>query len=190
MLNLAGPQIAILHKATRGKLLKWNEESIEAIQVITLLSTNNLLYSFLADYNQKFYMSCDTSLCHTFYVLFQLCNKGHPRVIGFYLKTWPESFQVFVAAYRELLGLLTAIKTVQAEVEFGVEPLLVYTDSLTLLLCSQGSLFNSKMARIKIFLSSLPWVEFSWSRGDSKLIKLPDYFSRTEIDVKQYKNKI
>ena len=46
------------------------------------------------------------------------------------------------------------------------------------------------MARIKIFLSSLPWVEFSWSRGDSKLIKLPDYFSRTEIDVKQYKNKI
>ena len=28
MLNLAGPQIAILHRATRGKLLKWNEESI------------------------------------------------------------------------------------------------------------------------------------------------------------------
>ena len=126
-----------------------------------MLSTNNLLYSFLADYNQKFYMSCDTSLCHTSYVLFQLCNKGHPRVIGFYLKTWPESFQVFVAAY---------IKTVQAKVEFGVESLLVYPDSLTLLLCSQGSLFKGKMARIKIFLSSLPWVEFSWSRGDSKLI--------------------
>ena len=96
MLNLAGPQISILHNATRGKLLKWNEESIEAYeQIITLLSTNNLLYSFLADYNRKFYMSC------------------------FYLKTWPESFQVFVAAYHELLGLLTAIKTVQADVEFA-----------------------------------------------------------------------
>ena len=46
------------------------------------------------------------------------------------------------------------------------------------------------MARIKIILSLLPWVEFSCSRVDSKLIKLPDYFSRTEIDITQYKNKI
>ena len=56
-------------------------------------------------------------------------SKGNPRVIVFYLQTWSASFQVFVAAYRELLGLLTAIKTVQADVEFEVEALLVYTDS-------------------------------------------------------------
>ena len=91
-------QIAQLNKATRGKF-EWTEESVNAYeQLMAVLTTNSLLYSYIPDYNLKFYMSVDTSLNHTSYILYQLCIKLHPRVIGYFLKTWPESFQTYSPA--------------------------------------------------------------------------------------------
>ena len=84
---IAVEEISILYKSTRGecKLTEVELRAYEAIQVA--LHENNLLFSYRPDYSRRFYMSCDSSNFHSSWVVFNLCDLGHPRVTFFGLKT-------------------------------------------------------------------------------------------------------
>ena len=191
LLPLAGDQIATLHRATRGKRLIWTEECLKAFESLqALLADNSLIFSYRPDFDQKFFISVDTSLNHSAWIIFQLCPQGHARVCGYHLKTHDQRFQEFIPAYRELLGILHAIKSAQTELEYAPKGVLLYTDSLPLILCSHGSKFNSKLARIKIYLQSLGWLSLCWNKSEASVLKISDFFTRREGDEKVFTNKI
>ena len=67
---------------------------------------------------------------------------------------------------------------------------MIFTDSLPVILCSIYAKQNSKIARLKLFLESIGFLEISYSPGFSNFIKLLDYFSRKSTDEPIYKQKI
>ena len=184
---VAGEEISILHRATRGDVFKLNEESLRAYEKIQkALTNNNLLFSYRPDYSRKFYISVDSSNFHTSWVTFNLCDSGHPRVVYFGLKTWDESYEKLMPAMKELSGVIACLKASQDKLEAS-KGVLLYTDSLPIILCSVASVTNHKVARFKLFLQSLNWLELSFSPGTSPILSLPDYLSRRSSDDEKLK---
>ena len=179
LLPLVKDDLAILHKATRGMQYKFEEEEIKAFENIKfLLKDSALLFTHRADPSRKFYMNVDTSMYHTAWVLYQTDDELHPRVMKYGYKSWEEKFSRLIPALRELYGLLVALENVVEQVAYSQKGLLIYTDSLPVILCSLYSKANAKIARVKIFLESLSFLEISFSPGLSKQILLPDFFTR------------
>ena len=77
-----------------------------------------------------------------------------------------------------------------AEKEYTKGGLMIFTHSLPVILCSIYAKHNSKIARLKLFLESISFLEISYSPGFSNFIKLPDYFSRKSTDEPIFKQKI
>ena len=179
LLPLVKDDLAILHKATRGMQYKFEEKEIKAFENIKfLLKDSALLFIHRADPSRKFYMNVDTSMYHTAWVLYQTDDELHPRVLKYGYKSWEEKFSRLIPALRELYGLLVALENVVDQVAYSQKGLLIYTDSLPVILCSLYSKANAKIARVKIFLESLSFLEISFSPGLSKQILLPDFFTR------------
>ena len=87
-----------------------DEEAITAYENIQyLLSDANLLFVYRSDPEKRYYVTVDSSLYYTGWVVFQLCNRGHPRALSYNSKTWDESFSNQTPAMRELMGILTAV---------------------------------------------------------------------------------
>ena len=179
---IAIEEIAILHRSTRGefKLTDIELEAYEKIQIA--LHENNLLFSFRPDYNRKFYMSVDSSNFHSSWVVFNLCDLGHPRVTFFGFKTWGDGYSKLMPIYKELHGIVEGIKSNHEKLEHS-KGCVLYTDSLPVILCAISAVTNAKMARIKIYLQSLSWLELSFSPGISPILSLPDYLSRKAQDA-------
>ena len=76
------------------------------------------------------------------------------------------------------------------EVEYTKRGLMILTDSLPVILCTIYAKQNCKIARLKLFLESIGFLEISYSPGFSNFIKLPDYFSRKNTDEQIFKQKI
>ena len=191
LLPLASQELALLNEATRGKILIWTDEAKQAFEYIqSLLANEKLIFAYRPNFGSKFYCAVDTSLKHTAFLVYQLDEKGNPRVTGYYMKTWPKNFQLLTPAHRELQGILHCIKCLQGEFEFNKEKVLLFTDSLPIFLMSYGAKNNSKLARAKLYIQSLSWLELSWNRSDSKVIKAVDLFTRKSEDEKIYTNKL
>ena len=116
-------------------------------------------------------MSCDSSNFHSSWIVFNLCDLGHPRV----------SYSKLQPIYKELYAIIECIKTNQDKLEFS-QGCVLYTDSLPFILCAVSAVTNAKMAQIKIYLQSLNWLELSFSPGVSPILSLPDYLSRKSQD--------
>ena len=123
----------------------------------------------------------DSSNFHSSWVIFNLCNNGHPRVVFFGLKTWDTAYEKLMPALKELHGLIACLKSNFERLEYS-KGVLLYTDSLPIILCSVSGATNHKLARFKIFLQSLSWLELSFSPGTSAILSLPDYLSRRASD--------
>ena len=185
LLPLVTEDLAILNKATRGHEFSFKDREIEAFENIKfLLKDNALLFIHRADPTKKYYLVVDTSMHHSAWILFQMCKDLHPRILRYGYKSWEESFAKLIPCMRELFGLLVALENVIEEVAYSEKGLLVYTDSLPIVLCSLYSKANAKIAGVKIFLESLSFVEISFSPGLSRRILLPDYFTRKYDDPK------
>ena len=126
-------------------------------------------------------MSCDSSNFHSSWIVFNLCDLGHPRVTFFGFKTWGESYSKFQPIYKELHSIIECIKTNQDKLEFS-QGCVLYTDSLPVILYAVNAVTNAKMARIKIYLQSLNWLELSFSPGVSPILSLTDYLSQKSQD--------
>ena len=191
IMPLAGKDISILHRCTRGKTFTFGEQELRAFENIQyLLLDSNLLFVYRADPNKKYYLVVDSSLHHTGWLLYQLCKAGHPRVLSYNSKTWGDNFSKYIAALRELCGIICALQESRKEVEHSKEGLVLYTDSLPCVLASVYAKINAKIARYKLFLSGLSWVEINFSPGLSRILTLADYFSRRDDDVQQFTQKL
>ena len=91
-----------------------------------------------------------------------------------------------IPALRELYGLVSSLENVMTEVEYTKGGLMIFTDSLPVILCSIYAKHNSKIARLKLFLESISFLEISYSPGFSNFIKLP----RKSTDEPIFKQKI
>ena len=92
--------------------------------------------------------------------------------------------------FKELHGLVHCIKANQEKLEFS-QGAIMFTDSLPVILCGVSGSSNAKMARIKIYLQSLHWLELSFSPGTSPILSLPDFLSRrSQDDVGNMQNKV
>ena len=131
LIPLAGDQISCLHGVTRGARLIWSDEAQVAFEHIQ----SNLLFVYRPDHSKQVCMSVDSSLHHSAWQIFQLCLNNHPRVLGYFIKSWGEAFQALIPALKELIGLCTALKAVQSQFEYGHFPLKVFVDSLPIVLC-------------------------------------------------------
>ena len=75
------------------------------------------------------------------------------------------------------------------EAEYTKGGLMIFTDSLPVILCSIYAKQNSKIARLKLFLESIGFLEIFYSPGFSNFFKLPDYFSRKNTDETDIQTK-
>ena len=80
-----------------------------------------------------------------------------------------------------MFSLIACLKSNFEQLEYS-KGVLLYTDSLPIILCSVSGATNHKLARFKIFLQSLSWLELSFSPGTSAILSLPDYLSRRASD--------
>ena len=119
--------------------------------------------------SHRFYMSCDSSNFYSSWVVWNLCDLGHPRVTFFGLKTWGGSYSKLMPIFKELHGIIECIKSNQDKLEFS-EGCVMYIDSLPVILCGVSRSTNAKMARIKIYLRSLHLLELSFSPGISPIL--------------------
>ena len=191
LMPLAPECVSILNRATRGKLFKFGEEEKKAYEDLQyLLKDSNLLFVYRPNDELRYHIVVDSSLYHSAWITYQICDKGHPRIISYNIKTWESSYQNAIVALRELYGIIAALQNVQHEIEHSKRGAILFTDSLPIVLCSVASKFNAKIARYKIFLSSLSWVEINFSPGISHVLALSDYFSRKCDDKPAYSQKL
>ena len=83
LMPVTSQDLAILHRCTRGKDFKMDDEaktSYENTQY--LLSDANLLFVYRSDPEKRYYVTVDSSLFHTGWIIFQLCSRGHLRVLS------------------------------------------------------------------------------------------------------------
>ena len=190
VLPLCGKDVAILYTATRGKVFKFGELELKAFENIqTLLSDDTGLFVYRPDHERKYYMVTDSSERHTGYILYQKCNKHHPRILSYNSKTWNDGFAKEIPSMRELLGIIASLQAVQSEVEHNRFGLLLFCDSLPIVLCNIYSRVNAKVARFKIYLNSLIWLEINFAPGKSPVLALADYYSRRSTDEQIFSQK-
>ena len=91
LIPLAGDQISCLHGVTRGARLIWSDEAQVAFEHIQ----SNLLFVYRPDHSKQVCTSVDSSLHHSAWQIFQLCPNNHPRVLGYFIKSWGEAFLVY-----------------------------------------------------------------------------------------------
>ena len=120
----------------------------------------------------------------------KLCHRGHPRVISYNCKTWNEQYTKYIAALRELIGILAALEHSQRALEHSEKGVTLFTASLPVVLCTVQRQINARIARYFIFLSSLSWVELSFAPGKSNILKMADFFSRQYEDTPKYSLKM
>ena len=81
--------------------------------------------------------------------MFQMDDSNNPRAVSYPLKTWESRFQDYIPAFKELLGLISALKQCKTAYEHGQYRLKVFVDSLPLVLCTISARFKRKVARYK-----------------------------------------
>ena len=184
LLPLAGKEMATLHEATRGSNFCWGKaEQLAYEAIMFLLTKTNLISVYRGDELIPYHVSCDSSDCHTSYVIFQIDKSNHHRAISYGLKTWGDEFRNCIPEYRELQGIVHCLKKLQAEYEHKLFPVTLYTDNLPLVLMNVAARFNRKIARMKLFIETLNWLQICWTPGTSGLIALSDYYSRQREDL-------
>ena len=187
---LAARDIALLNKITRGKAFCMTDEALAAYERLQeLLSKSNLLFVYRPDYTKKFHISVDSSDYHSGWLVFQLCQNGHPRVVSYNMRTWDKAYEKLIVALKELFGIVACLKSVQSDMEYS-KGCLLYTDSLPFILCSLASKFNRKLSRYKLYLQSLHWLELCYSPGTSPLLAMPDYLSRNLSEDRAEKQRL
>ena len=190
LLPICGEYLSILYKATRGAKFMFGEEEKMAFEsIIELLHNDSLLYVHRADPGLQYKLVVDSSESHTGWILYQECPNSHPKVLSYNNKTWNLSFSKEIPAMRELLGIITALKAVQLDVQYSEKGLLLYTDSIPIVLANIYAKHSAKISRYKIFLESLHWLEIQFTPGKSSLMSLADFFSRKNSDSKKFSQK-
>ena len=175
---LNGDDISCLHKQTRGPNFKMTEEGLQAYENIQKnLKENNFLYSFRPDFSRKFYIAVDSSNYCSSWIIYQLCDKNHPRVCHYGFKTYSDKFEMLTPAMKELQGIICSLES-HIEMFEHSKGVVLYTDSLPIILCIVGSKHNRKLQRFKVFLHSLSWLTLHFAPGNSNILSLPDFFSR------------
>ena len=175
---LHGDDISCLHRHTRGDTFCMTEEGLKAYENIQKnLKENNFLYSFRPDFSRKFYISVDSSNYCSSWIIYQLCDKNHPRVCHYGFKTYSDKFEHYIPAMKELMGIICSLES-HIEMFEHSQGVILYTDSLPIILCIVGSKHNRKLQRYKVFLHSLSWLTLHFSPGTSAILSLPDFFSR------------
>lgn len=175
---LHGDDISCLHRHTRGSNFLMSEEGLQAYENIQKnLKENNFLYSFRPDFSRKFYISVDSSNYCSSWIIYQLCDKNHPRVCHYGFKTYSDKFEMYIPAMKELMGIICSLES-HIEMFEHSQGVILYTDSLPIILCIVGSKHNKKLQRFKVFLHSLSWLTLHFAPGNSAILSLPDFFSR------------
>ena len=182
---------ATLHAMTRAKDgqydLTWTEERLVAIEFFLdkLSSPDCLLH--LPDPCKTMYICSDASLKACGFYLYQLADDGRPMVVAYQARVFTERQSKYSAFEREAISALFALLSFWNYVE-GRKTVLI-TDSTTSFYINFFSKVNSKVARYRIFLQSLDWLEISWKAGDSLPLKISDYLSRRSQCPKQKVNQ-
>ena len=92
--------------------------------------------------------------------------------------------------FKELHGIIECKQSNQDKLEFS-KVAVMFIDSLPVILCGVSGSTNAKMARIKIYLQSLHWLELSFSPDTSPILSLPDYLSRrAQDDIGKTQNSV
>ena len=182
---------ATLHAMTRAKEgqydLSWTEERLVAIEFFLdkLSSPDCMLH--LPDPLKTMYICSDASLKACGYYLYQLAEDGRPMVVAYQARVFTERQSKYSAFEREAISALFALVSFWNYVE-GRKTVLI-TDSTTSFYINFFSKVNSKVARYRIFLQSLDWLEICWKAGDSLPLKISDYLSRRSQCPKQKVNQ-
>ena len=96
LIPLTGDQISCLHRVTRGS--KEAQLAFELIQF--LLTESKLLFVFRPDHSKQVCMSVDISWHHLAWQICQLCPNNHPRVLGYFIKSWGEAFRSLIPSLK------------------------------------------------------------------------------------------
>ena len=189
-LCLASDDLANLYSLTKSTSFRWNDETLTSFNnILKLLQHENLIYVCLPDYTRMLFAGCDSSTQRCSWVVWQLCDSNKPRVISYNAKNFVEKSKNYTIALLELMGIFYCLKNIYEEFGEHQPRLQIFTDSLPILLCIFGSKHNTKLARIRCFLTSLSWVDVDFKKSDSAILKFPDYFTRntagSEISYKQ-----
>ena len=182
---------AVLHAMTRAKEgqydLSWTEERLIAVEFFLdkLSSPDCLLH--LPDPKKTMYICSDASLKACGYYLYQLSEEGRPMIVAYQARVFSERQSKYSAFEREAISALFALVSFWNYVE-GRKTVLI-TDSTTSFYINFFSKVNSKVARYRIFLQSLDWLEVCWKAGNSLPLKISDYLSRRSQCPKQKVNQ-
>ena len=182
---------ATLHAMTRAKEgqydLSWTEERLVAIEFFLdkLSSPDCMLH--LPDPLKTMYICSDASLKACGYYLYQLAENERPMVVAYQARVFTERQSKYSAFEREAISALFALISFWNYVE-GRKTVLI-TDSTTSFYINFFSKVNSKVARYRIFLQSLDWLEICWKAGNSLPLRVSDYLSRRSQCPKQKVNQ-
>ena len=182
---------AILHAMTRAKEgsydLSWTEQRLVAIEFFLdkLGSPDCLLH--LPDPKKVFYIASDASLKSCGYYLWQESEEGRPMVISYQARVFTDRQSSLPVYEREGMAALMAISSFWSYIEG--RPTILYTDSTTSFYISFFSRTNNKVARFRIFLQSLDWLQVVWRPASDKRLLIADYLSRRSICPKKKVNQ-
>ena len=187
---LIDTSIETLHMMTRqGGNFHWSENNLRAYEtVLKLLTMPNLIFSYLPNYEHEILATCDSSLKRASWIFWQNYDNK-PKVLSYNHKTFPNSHAAYPPSLLELIGVLFCCK--QALIEYNGIKVTLYTDCLPLTMCTLSSYYNSRIARIKIFLQSLGWLRIKHIGAENPIIQYCDFWSRnTENQNKRFSNKM
>ena len=95
--------------------------------------------------------------------------------------TLDTAYEKLMPALKELHCLIACLKSNFEWLEY-LKGVLLHKDSLPIILRAVLGATNHKLARFKIFLQSLNWLDLSFSPGTSAIMSPPDYLSRRASD--------
>ena len=183
--------LTILSEMTRKNRFVWTDVTIKAYEdVQILLSHPHLIFIHRSDHTKPIYGIVDSSLQMSAYVIYQKDSQNRPRVLQYDTKVLNERQSNFPPILAELHGLCSLVASLQEQYGHHGPGVTIFSDSRPLILICNSSHYNTRLARVKIYLNSLSWLNIDYQKGKSEIISVCDYFSRDQNSEKKYSQKL
>ena len=188
---LVSQSLAILSEMTRKNKFEWNEKTNKAYEeLMILLSFKNIIHICRPDFSKPIFSITDSSTQMCSFIIYQLDEQNRPKILQFDSRVLPERQKSYPPLLCELFGLVNLVSELQTQFSYHNAGVVVYTDSKPIILICQSSAYNSRLARVKIFLTSLPWLRINYQRGKSEVIATCDHFTRSSGFQKKFTQKL
>ena len=183
--------LSILSEMTRKGQFKWSDKTNQAYEdVMILLSHPHLIFIHRSDHTKPIYGIVDSSLQMSAFIIYQKDEQNRPRVLEYNTRVLSARESNFPPILAELHGLCSLISSLQEQYGYHQPGITIFSDSRPLILICNSSHYNTRLARMKIYLSSLGWLKVDYQQGKSELIQVADYFSRDQNSTRKFCQKL